>query len=246
MLLLAYRFGSSVLHRAAPTAKLLSYLMVSTALVAARGLGVALPGAVVLIAAWASLARSPGSSLLGLIRALRPILVLAVVVFLSHLLPGGVAPASEGLTRSLRIILLGTAAHVLLMTTSLDAVRRSLRFPPGHRTDLGLLVVVTVRFLQILVGEARQMETGLRLRGMDGRRHGLRRIKALVSCLAPRAIDAALSMGQTLELRNPGRPERIRPREQAATSPAATVMVLASGLACLAASILSAALIFPV
>ncbi len=216
-----YVHGTSILHRLDPRAKLLSSFLIMGALFAGEGMRPAFIalGFTVLAAA---LSRLPASYLLRSVLPFKWLIIITVLlnvlftgghIILEAPLPyGGIT--SEGLQLGflygLRLGILVFLASLLTLTTEpvvlVDGVEKLLR-PLArfglHPHDIALAMVITIRFIPVLLDEAVKIRKSHASRGLRpaGLRANLRSVSLLLVPLFISAIRRAEELAVAMESR---------------------------------------------
>lgn len=163
------RPGTSALHRLAPAPKLAALAALATALFFVDDPRLLAVAALLGLAA----ARSTGAGFAEIGRDLKgPALVLAALGLADWLLVDG----TTALTVVLRLAALALFAHAVTVTTSIGEFGEVLErlFRPAERLGLldaaraALTVTLAVRFVPLIVEEAREIREAQAARGLDG------------------------------------------------------------------------------
>ena len=159
--------GDSFVHRLPAGAKLVVLCVASVALFAVSGIAVH-AGEFLVVAAAFRLARLPWRDT---IHQLRPALIFLVPIFLFHVF---VTDWVLGLETVLRIVVLLLLAVLVTLTTRLsdmiDVIERAAR-PLRHAginpSKVGMMLSMVIRFIPLMMKEAREILEAQRARGLD-------------------------------------------------------------------------------
>ncbi|MCL0090234.1 energy-coupling factor transporter transmembrane protein EcfT [Dehalococcoidia bacterium] len=237
-----YTPGSSVIHRLDPRVKIVAIMLLSiTVLRADAFIAIAIT---ILIAGITFIARLSPSHLL---RAVKPLAIFFVLIFLMHLFftPGAPIPLPlatyEGLYRGVlltwRFVFLILSAAILTMTTTpselMSGIERLLRplRPLGISShDAAVMVSMVLRFVPTLLQELDQIREAQMARGADFKAGNLlarmKRISSLVIPLVRNSILRAEELAIGMEGRGYHRGPRTYMRELRMTPSDYTILVV--------------------
>ncbi|MCL0087787.1 energy-coupling factor transporter transmembrane protein EcfT [Dehalococcoidia bacterium] len=237
-----YTPGSSVIHRLDPRVKIVAVMLLSiTVLRADAFIAIAIT---ILIAGITFIARLSPSHLL---RAVKPLAIFFVLIFLMHLFftPGAPIPLPlatyEGLYRGVlltwRFVFLILSAAILTMTTTpselMSGIERLLRplRPLGISShDAAVMVSMVLRFVPTLLQELDQIREAQMARGADFKAGNLlarmKRISSLVIPLVRNSILRAEELAIGMEGRGYHRGPRTYMRELRMTPSDYTILVV--------------------
>lgn len=193
-----YQPGTTLLHRAPTGAKMLALLLIATIIVVWRSPAVAVGALVVslICVVWS------GTNLRAFWRALRPLVLIAGLLFVFQWWYADVLHAVQVVARLLAVVVLAT---VVTATTSSDAILdgtvRALR--PFRRVGVnpervGLAVSLMLRAIPSLLEIATESREAARARGLD------RNLRALLVPMVIRSVAHARATGDALAARGIG------------------------------------------
>ena len=159
--------GDSCVHRLPAGAKLLVLCAASAALFAVSGVAVH-AGELLVVAGLYRVARLPWRDTL---HQLRPALIFLVPIFVFHAF---LTDWVLGLETVLRIVVLLLLAVLVTLTTSLsdmidviERVARPLRHAGINPSKVGMMLSMVIRFIPLMMKEAREILEAQRARGLD-------------------------------------------------------------------------------
>ena len=187
--------GDSVVHRLPAGTKLLILFAASVALFAMEGVFLH-AGELLIVACLFRVARLPGREALD---QLRPVLLLLVPIFLFHVL---LTDWVLGVETVLRILVLLLLAVLVTLTTRLsdmidvlERAARPLRHVGINPSKVGMMLSMVIRFIPLMMREAREILEAQRARGLD------RSAIALLVPLLIKTLKMADDLAEALEAR---------------------------------------------
>lgn len=190
-----YRPGTTLLHRAPTGAKLLALVVAGTIIVVWRSPAVAVGALVVSI----GLVLWSRTDLRAFWRALRPIVLIAALLFAFQWWYADVLHAVQVVARLLAVVVLAT---VITATTSADAILDGTvrALGPFRRVGVnpervGLAISLTLRSIPSLLEIAAESREAARARGLD------RSLRALLVPMIIRSVAHARATGDALAAR---------------------------------------------
>ncbi len=218
-LILSYVPGTSPLHKLDPRTKLVA-LMVTSILV----LQIAtFPRLGLFAASFVLLAYFSGVRTGVFIRSIRPMLVFFTFIFLMHLFLtegnpifriGAIRPTFEGLTAgtliTAKFVLLILFASLLTATTRstmiTNGIERLLRPLPINRIglssfDIATMMSLSIRFVPVLLDNARQIRYAQIARGLDTRHNMFRTASTTITPMIRESVSTADELATAMESR---------------------------------------------
>ena len=187
--------GDSFVHRLAAGVKLLGLLSASAALFVFPGIALH-AGELLFVAALYRIARIPWRPTL---HQLRPALLFLVPIFLFHVF---ITDWLLGLETVLRILVLLLLAVLVTLTTRLsdmiDMLERAagpLRLVGINPSKVGMMLSMVIRFIPLMMKEAREILEAQRARGLD------RSVVALLVPLLVKTLKMADNLSDAIDAR---------------------------------------------
>lgn len=218
-LILSYIPGTSPLHKLDPRTKLVT-LMVTSILVLRT---TTFPELGLFAASFILIAYISGVGTGVFVRSIRPMLVFFVFIFLMHLFLaegktifqiGVVRPTFEGLIAgtliTARFVLLVLFASLLTSTTRstmiTNGIERLLRPLPLKRFglssfDIATMMSLSIRFVPVLLDNARQVRYAQIARGLDSRHNMFRTVSTTIMPMVRESVSTADEMAIAMESR---------------------------------------------
>ena len=218
-LILSYVLGNSPLHKLDPRTKLISLMVISILVLQIATFS----KLSIFIAFFMVLAYLSGVRTGVFVRSIRPMLVFFAFIFLMHLLMtegtpifqlGMIRPTFEGLTMgtliTTRFVLLILFASLLTATTRstmiTNGIERLLRPLPlksfGLSSfDIATMMSLSIRFVPVLLDNARQIRHAQIARGLDIRHNMFRTLSTTITPMIRESVSTADELATAMESR---------------------------------------------